>query len=258
MSLRLSYLWFQKYYVAIGEGYCTAVPECWLVLEKQLVWWPPKSLNVRVAMSKGLHPGVEWDIESYNQILGPLDSITEAVALEKRSVAISSGAETEDLVKFVQEEEKKKRKIIRKEYSRLPSTDECSNDEMPNKMLKKDIVETVQLPDPHIYKIFSTGNNTEENKSALILKAREVMEIPSTSSQQHCNCCDTCKKELNKISRQLITIEALLREKLNDYSKSNSVIASDLLPQFPLRSIPDLVAFDYKLENESAVKIQFI
>ncbi|XP_067216701.1 uncharacterized protein [Linepithema humile] len=98
------------WYVVISDDWYSVVPDSWVFESESTIWWPPKGISVTTAISKALQPSDTWTVTSYNELIGPIDSFQEARRIEKKSVYISSGADTDAMRAAFDEPSKRPKK----------------------------------------------------------------------------------------------------------------------------------------------------
>lgn len=59
------------FYVAIGDNWCSVVPQSWINTEKKLCVWPSHGINTSKAIKKASHPQPSWESVLYKYLLGP-------------------------------------------------------------------------------------------------------------------------------------------------------------------------------------------
>lgn len=57
--------------IAIGDKWCSVVPQLWLNIKDKLCAWPPQGTNVSKLIKKCVPPETSWDTISYKYLMGP-------------------------------------------------------------------------------------------------------------------------------------------------------------------------------------------
>ncbi|KYQ51766.1 hypothetical protein ALC60_09127 [Trachymyrmex zeteki] len=99
------------WYVVIGDDWCSVVPDSWVFASESMIWWPPKGISATIALSKKMEPSDTWTLTPYNKLIGPIDSFQEARQIEKKSINISSDADTDTMRAAFEEPLKRSRKV---------------------------------------------------------------------------------------------------------------------------------------------------
>lgn len=57
--------------VVVAKDWCSVVPQCWVINDKKICFWPPNNNDVTKAVKKQLNPDDSWKSTKIKYILGP-------------------------------------------------------------------------------------------------------------------------------------------------------------------------------------------
>ncbi|XP_077282823.1 uncharacterized protein LOC143908869 [Temnothorax americanus] len=86
-----------QYFVVFFDDFCNLVPENWMDLESNIVFWPPKQVKFNKNKMHYLHPKDDWLIYKCRKRLGPFESFQLANQVEEHCMNVSTNENTDDM-----------------------------------------------------------------------------------------------------------------------------------------------------------------
>lgn len=72
-----------QYYVVFFDDFCNLVPENWINVESNEIFWPPKHVKFNKHKMHNLQPKSDWLTYEYRKRLGPFGSFLSILNIYK-------------------------------------------------------------------------------------------------------------------------------------------------------------------------------
>ncbi|XP_018367744.1 PREDICTED: uncharacterized protein LOC108764159 isoform X2 [Trachymyrmex cornetzi] len=241
------------WYVVIGDDWCSIVPDSWVFASESMIWWPPKGINATTALSKKMQPSDTWTLTPYNQLIGPIDSYQEARQIEKKSVNISSDADTDTMRATFEEPLKRSQQVREVSSDDSVASNDSSFNKLPISKQRKDPQKKIcPMPLPNCSYISKErcGGGTKALQSQLSSKrafSPDCQQPVNSTSKQ----INDSKKTQQESTIEILGISSISPGKVKSMERHQERHDKHYLSD--IQDLPGSQRFDV-IENESSTR----
>lgn len=257
------------FYVAIGDNWCSVVPQSWINTEKKLCVWPSHGINTSKAIKKASHPQPSWESVLYKYLLGPYNSFEEAKNKEKDAEFVSSddakinALQNKENILPLKREKKPKLydsfndiestdtdSISEKEFKSVLTTSEKSCENKMTLKQNKIVKKIVPIPPSH-YKVYNYNSNKDIRKKDIQLEqdsSSDINESQSFHYSDYLSQNEECFQDDIWINSQKDIPKHKYLERYPKKTNTNATLMEEK------RSVPVIKSIDYNPVHHFKIK----